>query len=133
MTCDDSANDNGSGFNVTYDDDQHDALVAFYKATNGTYWRENKNWLCDSISYCGWEGVECAGVLCDGGSQWHCDKQRNDIVELIKDYSNLMGTIPQEIGSLVGLKRLDLDGNELKGTIPSEIGSKVGLHRYYPF
>ena len=46
---------------------------------------------------------------------------------LILRNSGLSGPIPNEIGELVNLVKLDLSGNQLTGEIPFEVGDLINL------
>ena len=91
------------------------ALEAFYKATNGPGWRNDRNWFTDA-PFSQWAGVFA-----------HGDK----IVGLNFRNYNLEGTIPPELGDLSDLEILNLMENRLAGPIPPELGrlSQLGaLH-----
>jgi len=83
------------------------ALVAFYNSTGGPDWTNHSGWLTGPVNT--WYGVTVEG---------------NRVVELTLYMNNLVGTIPQEIGILTGLKELKLGHDEgLGGEIPEEIGN----------
>jgi hypothetical protein len=90
------------------------ALVAFYNSTNGDTWTNNTNWLTNEpIST--WYGI----TVSDGR-----------VTEInLGNYpgNNLSGTIPQDIGDLTNLIKLNLSYNQLSGTIPLEIGNLTNL------
>jgi len=92
-----------------------DALLALYNNTNGAGWIDNTGW-ASSDDPCSWFGVECAG---------------GSVVRLSLDSNNLVGTLPAQIGDLVGLTHLFLQKNQLVGSIPPEIGSLVNLELFY--
>ena len=88
------------------------ALVALiYDATGGENWTNNTNWKSDKPL-----------------GEWHgITTDENGRVESIEFYTNngLTGSIPPEIGNLVHLKKISLEGNDLTGSIPSEIENLI--------
>ncbi|PYQ26975.1 MAG: hypothetical protein DMF56_21735 [Acidobacteria bacterium] len=97
---------------------QRDALVALYQSTNGQNWVAKLNWL-------GAPGTECTwyGVSCDDGEQ--------NVAGIELTFNNLTGTLPAAIGSLKGLRTLNLSDNHLSGAIPAEIGQLSELQSLY--
>ncbi|MAT99718.1 MAG: hypothetical protein CL608_21470 [Anaerolineaceae bacterium] len=87
------------------------ALVAFYKATNGTNWQDSAGWL-QTTSPCSWLGVTCA----DG----HVDM-------LGFYYNNLQGQLPTALADLTFLRVLDLHNNALTGVAPFDYGRLSNL------
>lgn len=88
------------------------ALVAFYNATRGDSWVDNRNWLTDQ-PLATWLGVSVdSNGRVQGISLWN---------------NGLGGSIPQEIGDLARLKWLYLHDNEIRGTIPERITQLTGL------
>ena len=88
------------------------ALQAIYNATNGTNWNRNDGWLSEKLP-CEWYGITCVDGV---------------IVEINLSSNNLDGSIPPEIGNLITLRSLSLDGNmRLRGDIPPEIGNLTNL------
>ena len=86
--------------------DDRAALVAFYEATNGPNWTNNKNWL--STAPLG----EWYGVTTDA----------NGRVTRLDLFSNqLTGMIPTELAQLIELENLTLSENQLTGMIPTEL------------
>jgi len=81
-----------------------DGLVALYRVTDGPNWRNKENWLTDK-PIGSWYGVDT-------------DAQGR-VTELILHDNGLRGPIPQELGYLPHLERLELHGNALAGPIPS--------------
>ena len=88
-------------------------LEMFYDATGGAGWTDSANWNTEA-ALGDWHGVTL-------------DAATGRVVTLILQYNNLSGPIPGELGSLIGLTRLDLDGNNLSGPIPSELGNLGNL------
>jgi len=87
--------------------EEHEALLAFYDATNGENWKHNTNWNSDEdISE--WYGIEV--------ENFH-------VTSIDLSFNKLAGTLPSEIGNFPELTTLDLTGNrDLHGNIPPEIG-----------
>ena len=88
-------------------------LEALYDATGGAGWTDSANWKTEA-ALGDWHGVTL-------------DAATGRVATLILQYNNLSGPIPGELGSLIGLTRLDLDGNNLSGPIPSELGNLGNL------
>ncbi len=83
--------------------EHRDALVAFYKATDGDHWRDNTNWLTDAPIW-EWYGVR-------GG--------KTGLWSLDFSYNNLKGYIPEEIKGLKSLRNISIREEEgLSGTLP---------------
>lgn len=93
-------------------------LQALYSATNGKDWRTppKSEWKVynSSSNPC---SPEWFGISCDG----------NNIVELRLANCNLRGTIPTQLGSLTGLRKLNLTSNSLYGVLPSELALLTSL------
>ncbi len=89
-----------------------DTLVEFYHATGGDNW---KNGASPLISVCKWPGVSCNEDL--------------RVVSLVMDQNNLVGTIPDSIGSLSKLRTLIIASNYLNGTMPASIGNLTSLDK----
>ena len=85
--------------------EQREALIAFYNSTGGQHWKNNTNW-CSEKPLKDWYGV---GV------------EDGFVVELNVSYNNLTGNIPDDIKKLRYLKRLYLTYNNLSGTLPESI------------
>ena len=90
-------------------------LEAFYDATGGVSWTDSTNWKTPAALR-DWHGVTL-------------DAATGRVATLVLQDNNLSGAIPGELGSLIGLTRLDLDGNNLSGRISGELGSLIGLTR----
>ena len=95
-------------------DEDRPVLEALYTATNGQNWENSANWLSERpISE--WYGVT---VDVDGR-----------VNGLYLNSNDLTGEIPEELGSLSGLRRLYLSSNELTGEVPEELGGLTNLDR----
>ncbi len=93
------------------EDEAREVLEALYQATDGDNWTINDNWLSDEpIST--WFGVRTSG---------------NRVVDINLPNNNLTGTIPSDIGTLLDLEYLFLNGNNLSGPIPERLGDLVNL------
>ena len=82
------------------------ALKAFYAATKGADWHENRNWLSDAPL------GEWHGVTTDDSGR---------VIGLSLLDNQLSGEIPPELGGLSNLVELYLSGNQLSGCIPSDL------------
>ena len=113
------------------------ALVAFYHATKGDYWRRNDNWLSNA-PLGDWFGVETndqgrvirLGPCClDVGGGFLPPELGNlsELIELTLDDNSLSGPIPPQLGNLSQLRWLDLSNNQLTGSIPPELGTLENL------
>ena len=92
------------------------ALMALYKATGGTKWTNNTNWLT-SRALSTWYGV--------------ITDSQGRITELNLTRNQLRGELPPEMASLTNLEVLALGGNQLPGTVPAWLGSLANLQELY--
>lgn len=93
------------------------ALRALYKATGGAAWKNNSGWLVDGTDPCSWFGVQCAVT----GGQQH-------VSELLISNNNLVGTLPDEIGSFTQLTAIDFGLNKLTGALPASFSTLKQLY-----
>jgi Leucine-rich repeat (LRR) protein len=93
------------------------ALVDLYNSTNGDGWSDKTNWLDDSVSECTWNGVNCDGT--------------NNVIRLILNSNNLIGTIPASLGNFAFLEGLWLQWNDLSGPIPPALENLTSLEGLY--
>ena len=117
---------------------QCSALAAIYESTNGAQWTRSAGWLKGG-SYCGWEGVTCAGRdvqalnLTKNGltGELHAGiATLTNLTQLNLWGNQLSGSLPDALGRLAKLRDLNIYENKLSGTLPWEIGllkSLVGL------
>ena len=89
-----------------------DALVAFYRATDGDNWYRNENWLTNAPIDTWY------GVITD---------RMGRVIELSLSENDLSGSIPPVLGKLTELEWLDLADNRLLGPIPPELGNLTSL------
>jgi hypothetical protein len=113
------------------------ALVAFYNATDGPHWKDQRGWL-ESPSPCTWFGVRCSAghVTCIAINY---NELRGNLPAELEDlpqletlslyYNRLSGAIPAEIGRLSNLQELILHNNQLSGGIPPELGGLLRLRK----
>ena len=91
------------------------ALATLYFATNGDNWLNNTRWM--SGHECLWNGV-------------YCDLDANNVISIT--YLNLVtnnldGQIPDEIGYIETLQRIELSSNQLTGSIPQSFAKLYEL------
>ena len=118
-----------------------DALVALYNATDGANWMDNWNWL-NGAPNDSWAGVatDLRGrvVGIDLGANWlngQIPPELGNLTNLktLSLYGNLRyrvwlnGQIPPELGNLTELVELNLFSNQLSGQIPPELGNLTKL------
>ncbi|WP_367278180.1 hypothetical protein [uncultured Bacteroides sp.] len=92
---------------------EREALIAFYEATGGSQWTDNTNW-CSDKPVSEWYGVS---------TSWD-----GTVVGLYLYNNNLTGSIPSEIGKLSHLEWLYLEYNSLSGTLPESISQLQQLN-----
>jgi len=100
--------------------DDWTALKALYESTNGDNWNDNTGWeeVTNSIPSDNCNLGSLFGVTLDS-------ENRVDALGLSRN--NLIGSIPNELGSLSNLVFLTLESNNLSGNIPSEFGNLNNL------
>lgn len=86
---------------------EDDILDDFYEAARGEDWVGGVNWQVAGIPKCKMTGISC-------------DANDNIVGIDLKD-KGLRGTIPESIGFLQFLERLDLSDNSLTGFLPSDL------------
>ena len=85
------------------------ALVAFFEATGGSGWTKRRDWLTEAPVR-NWYGVQAP---LDGR-----------VFGLDLDDNGLAGSVPPELGDLIGLRRVNLaDNEELTGELPTSLAS----------
>jgi len=91
---------------------QCDALIAIYNATDGPNWKDgNTNWNTPTDP-CEWYRVGC---------------DENGVKALSMYAYNMSGALPQEFYELTNLQFVSLSLNNLSGAIPEEIGNLTRL------
>ncbi len=97
---------------ITVENPDRAALVAFYEATGGPGWRKSDNWVTDAPL-----------------SEWYGIRLDSDgkVVGLHLDGNLLAGVIPPELGDLRELRDIGLAHNELAGPLPPELGNLTDL------
>ncbi len=93
---------------VNCENEERNALIALYHATDGSAWKNSDGWLSERPLH-EWFGV----TVDENGSVVRLDLEKND----------LRGSIPSDLGSLSRLYTLNLSRNRLSGGIPSILGN----------
>lgn len=99
---------------------EREALIAFYKATDGPNWVRNDNWMTNA-PIGDWHGVTV--------------NRSGEVTRLRLGYNGVRGVIPSALGGLPNLTALDLNGNwGLTGPLPGELFGlsrlqELGLYR----
>ena len=97
---------------------QRYVLALLYFSTSGDFW--NKCSANGSRSICEYARFLSGAHECDWGGV-HCDSSSH-VISLRLDETQLIGQLPNEIGSLPMLRELDMDSNMLVGSIPGSLG-----------
>lgn len=110
------------------------ALIALYNSTNGANWTNPWN-LSESIE--SWDGITLNADGCVeqiyffnnnlNGSLPEEIGQLNELKRLQLRYNGISGNIPASIGNLKKLEILTLSTNKLTGSIPTSIGELANL------
>lgn len=104
--------------NAGVSDQERQALIALYKATDGDHWTHRMGWLGPPGTECKWHGVEC-------WSETHNKPQQ--VMGLDLAQNNLVGTLPEVIGQLTHFTELNLMENTLEGQVPQSAGKLTHL------
>ena len=91
---------------ITVENPDRAALVAFYEATSGPGWTSSDGWL-GSEPLRQWYGTEI--------------DEEGRVIGLALSDNNVVGPIPREVGDLVRLRYLHLENNGLTGRLPPEL------------
>jgi len=114
------------------------ALVALFKATDGTNWTRKNNWLTGPID--SWEGVtiedgRVVGLNLDGaGLNGALPAELSDLTSIRNlnlSSNKLSGLLPENWSALVNLQNLDLRVNQLSGNLPESWSTLVNLQSLY--
>ena len=98
---------------------ERDALLAFYRYTNGDGWTDNAGWLGEYGTECSW-----VGIYCDTPTG---DTTKTHVTTLDMAVNNLTGSLPPHVGDFPYMDRINLGGNQLTGEIPIDIGGLTEL------
>lgn len=124
--------------------EQRQALLNFFQATNGERWVSNQGWIEGNVtSHCSWHGVHCCtddhtivikyitiegwtvtyGNSAESFGQY-CPVTRS-VAALTLSLNNLSGTLPEDTFSALSdsLQYLDFHGNNITGMLPLSVGS----------
>jgi hypothetical protein len=103
----------------TVSNDDREALIELYLATQGENWDDNSGWKEDPVSsdgfgrrstLCSWYGVVCGWLAID---LLEIDLSRNNLDGYLDSFNNLPRNAFEE------LQTLDLSGNHLRGILPA--------------
>ena len=83
-----------------------ETLAALHEATRGNQWTSSSGWLGDAL-LSEWFGVETDAV--------------GRVSGLILADNGLVGMLPESLGALTALRRLDVTGNGLTGALPRSL------------
>jgi len=136
---------------------QRFALAAFYHATNGPTWTQNKDWLSYDIHECQWFSVgrtamfgpelltespcHSLNVVLDNLTQPQAngtDTDTDTSMDLLDTESykvmwlsrnNMTGSLPPEFYWLTSLQAVDWMNNEISGTFDANIGTFTHLYQ----
>jgi Leucine Rich Repeat (LRR) protein len=97
--------------------DERQALVALYESTDGNHWKYHDGWLGPRGTECNWYGITCDESFKDPAA----------VIGLRLDENNLVGSVPNEIGRLTGLRWLDVSDNHLNGPLPDTMSQLTKL------
>jgi Leucine-rich repeat (LRR) protein len=106
-------------------EDEREALIALYNATNGDKWQDNSGWKEGDLEFddfgpkgseATWKGITVS---------------ENHVTKIVFDSNNLTGSLPPELGNFSKLKVLRIVSSELEGKIPPELGNLQDLKEFH--
>ena len=86
-------------------------LANFYRATGGSGWTNDRDWLKGPLG--SWFGVAL--------------NEEGRVTGLYLGNNNLTGLLPEEMGALAALEELQLGGNRMSGRLPESLGRLTSL------
>ncbi len=99
-------------------EEEFQALKALYNSTGGTNW----------INKTGWTNINTTSTKDDVTSNWYgLTVTGGHVTKIRLNSNNLVGYLPQQIGSFKWVYELSLDNNKLEGLIPGAIGDMTEL------
>ena len=93
-----------------------EVLRLFHETTGGSAWKDSDGWLGDAL-LSDWFGVDTDSV--------------GRVVALDLPENGLSGTIPESLGELAALTRLNVAGNDLEGRLPQSLAKLPFLDLRY--
>lgn len=110
---------------------QRYVLANLYHSTGGDHWVNSDNWLSYDHHECEWYAGSSFMVLGDvATSDYPCNQESGLYERLWLPYSNLAGTLPEDLYSLTSLQSIEMLFNMgLQGTISTRIGQLAYLDK----
>lgn len=106
--------------NVVPDAVELAVLKKLYTDLSGGGWTKRANW----PTLATWPATATSATM---GTWQGVTVQNGDIVGLSFFSANMVGTLPDEVGDLVQLRTLRMDGNKLTGNVPMSLGGLSAL------
>ena len=94
---------------------EYNALLQFYKAADGSGWKDDSGWLDPDSAE--WFGVEVTNLQFDAEDNFILNS--GNVCEISLPTNNLAGNLPNSVNNFTWLETLDLSGNALQGNIPA--------------
>jgi Leucine-rich repeat (LRR) protein len=113
----------GSYLYAAIPDEEREALIAFYNATEGDNWYDNSGWKTDPLEVDGFapKGTE---------NKWKGVTVRSGrVVKLEFVRNGLSGSLPEAVGTFTELESLRLMEPDISGELPPALGKLVKLRR----
>src|SRR5690606_8008286 len=96
------------------------ALKDIYDNLGGPNWTNKTNWPSPG----NWPA---SATITQMDSWFGITVANGDLTQIVLDINNLNGTIPESVGNLLGLKRIDFGENDISGTLPESLVALTNL------